>query len=134
MNTQILSKEELKTMLGEVSFWKSKPVCTGLIYLSGIPGFDTYLKAPSIPKILAISFPLGLEIQLISGFNTVRTGILYKDVIEVKLQDSEQLKVLTKKSVIGRAVIGGLILGPVGALVGGMSGLDQKKLRLKCLI
>ena len=31
------------------------------------------------------------------------------------------------KSVAGRAVIGGLVLGPVGAIVGGMSGMGTKK-------
>ena len=31
------------------------------------------------------------------------------------------------KSVIGRSVVGGLILGPLGAIVGGMSGIGTKK-------
>lgn len=31
------------------------------------------------------------------------------------------------KSVIGRAVVGGLLLGPVGAIVGGMSGIGTKQ-------
>ncbi|MDR3117854.1 MAG: zinc ribbon domain-containing protein [Mediterranea sp.] len=35
--------------------------------------------------------------------------------------------VSTKKSVIGRAVAGGLILGPLGAVVGGMSGIGTNK-------
>ena len=32
----------------------------------------------------------------------------------------------TDKSVIGRAAVGGLILGPVGAIVGGISGTGEK--------
>ncbi len=35
--------------------------------------------------------------------------------------------VKTDKSVIGRAVVGGLILGPLGAVVGGMSGIGSKE-------
>lgn len=35
--------------------------------------------------------------------------------------------VKTDKSVIGRAVVGGLILGPLGAIVGGMSGIGTKE-------
>lgn len=35
--------------------------------------------------------------------------------------------VKTDKSVIGRAVVGGLILGPLGAIVGGMSGIGSKE-------
>jgi hypothetical protein len=42
---------------------------------------------------------------------------------------------LTKdKSVIGRGIAGGLILGPVGAIVGGMSGVGQKKIKGDFLI
>lgn len=32
-----------------------------------------------------------------------------------------------QKSVAGRAAVGGLILGPLGAIVGGMSGIGSKK-------
>jgi hypothetical protein len=35
--------------------------------------------------------------------------------------------VLAGKSVIGRAVVGGLILGPLGAVVGGMSGIGANE-------
>ena len=31
------------------------------------------------------------------------------------------------KSIIGRALVGGLILGPVGAIVGGMTGIGDKE-------
>lgn len=33
------------------------------------------------------------------------------------------------KSVIGRAVVGGLLLGPLGAVVGGISGVGSKTKR-----
>lgn len=35
------------------------------------------------------------------------------------------------KSVLGRAAIGGLLLGPVGAVVGGMSGMTGNKTKTK---
>lgn|GEM_PF-4870672 len=41
---------------------------------------------------------------------------------------------LVDKSVAGRAVVGGILLGPVGAIVGGMSGIGAKKRRGNYLI
>lgn len=41
---------------------------------------------------------------------------------------SEEKAIIEKaKSAIGCAVVGGLLLGPVGAIVGGMSGIGIKK-------
>lgn len=41
------------------------------------------------------------------------------------LTDREILE--KQKSVVGRAVVGGLLLGPLGSIVGGMSGIGSKK-------
>jgi hypothetical protein len=42
----------------------------------------------------------------------------------VVMEELEQTQ--KNKSVVGRAVVGGLLLGPVGAVVGGMSGVGNK--------
>ena len=47
-------------------------------------------------------------------------------IINIVKTSSAEL-VQTNKSVIGRAVVGGLIMGPLGAIVGGMSGLQAKE-------
>lgn len=65
---------------------------------------------------------------------------LYNDKIAINDQQSialekiQNIKVSTEKeitekerSVIGRAALGGLLLGPVGAVVGGISGVKNKK-------
>jgi len=39
---------------------------------------------------------------------------------------AEYEQITKDKSVIGRAIVGGLLLGPVGAIVGGMSGIGTK--------
>jgi len=41
--------------------------------------------------------------------------------------DTEQEIIEKNKSVVGRAAIGTLLAGPVGALIGGMSGIGTKK-------
>lgn len=43
-----------------------------------------------------------------------------RDMTDVQIQEVE-------KSVIGRAVVGGLLMGPLGSIIGGMSGLSGKK-------
>ncbi len=47
-------------------------------------------------------------------------------IISIKQTSRDEL-IRTDKSVIGRAVVGGLILGPLGAIVGGMSGIGSKE-------
>ena len=47
-------------------------------------------------------------------------------IISLRQTSLEELT-KTEKSVIGRAVVGGLILGPFGAIVGGMSGFGKKE-------
>lgn len=42
---------------------------------------------------------------------------------------TEQEIVEKSKSVIGRGIAGGLLLGPVGAIVGGLSGVPSKKVK-----
>jgi hypothetical protein len=63
-------------------------------------------------------------IQLMSGLNFY--PIHNSQIISLKTVSQEEL-VKTDKSVIGRAVVGGLILGPLGAIVGGMSGIGSKE-------
>jgi len=49
-------------------------------------------------------------------FQVCKVGIVTEKEIEER-----------DKSVVGRAVIGGLLLGPIGAVVGGTSGVGTKK-------
>ncbi len=49
------------------------------------------------------------------------------DVDEIEAIDILTEEEAKNKSVIGRAVIGGVLFGSVGAVVGGLSGVGQKK-------
>lgn len=51
----------------------------------------------------------------------------HKIIIEDKTTEKD-------KSIVGRAVVGGLLLGPVGAIVGGMTGIGTKKYIKKVLL
>jgi DNA-directed RNA polymerase subunit RPC12/RpoP len=63
-------------------------------------------------------------IQIMSGLNFY--SIHNTQIISLKKTTQEELAQIDK-SVIGRAVVGGLILGPLGAIVGGMSGIGNKE-------
>ena len=52
--------------------------------------------------------------------------IINKEDIENINSYSQEASTEQDKSVIGRAVVGGVLLGPVGAIVGGMSGIGTK--------
>lgn len=58
--------------------------------------------------------------------------IPYSNIITVLYEDRDSLgNYKTKdKSVVGRAVAGGLLLGPLGAVIGGMSGIGTKSRKL----
>lgn len=74
----------------------------------------------------------GERIKLAFSRNLVFLNKQLKDVMSVEYADITNAEVLTEtteenKSVIGRAVVGGLLLGPVGAVVGGISGTGKKE-------
>lgn len=54
---------------------------------------------------------------------------------QIRMKNVEILKQITEedKSVVGRALVGGLVFGVVGAVVGGMSGIGTKEHKDYCL-
>lgn len=70
---------------------------------------------------------------------SIKSGVINKQVLfSAPIADCDMLfereytpkevQIVEKdKSVIGRAVVGGVLLGPVGAVVGGMSGIGTNK-------
>lgn len=74
----------------------------------------------------------GEKMKLAYHRNLVFFDSKMKDVMSIEYSDITNAEVLTEteeenKSVIGRAIVGGLLLGPVGAVVGGISGTGKKE-------
>ena len=130
---KILSKIELNSFLGKESMWVREILVDKVSYISGIPPFDKLLDGKLFTEVVAlINFrcrPNGLQIQMMKGLKYHSVGILKKNILSINLEDKIQLYEQKEKSVIGRAVIGGLILGPVGAIVGGMTGMGKKEVK-----
>ncbi|WP_286149563.1 MULTISPECIES: hypothetical protein [Bacillota] len=101
-------------------FNKNKEINTRLAYIDGISfytkGFMIKISIDDNNKCLIIN-PL----------------VEKKESVKVKLQNIINVSVVTdkdivekSKSVLGRAAIGGLLIGPLGAIVGGISGTGNK--------
>lgn len=128
---KILDKKELNEYLEKESFWMPKRLVDKVDYVSGIEPFDELLNGKLFTEINS-SFILrfrqkGLQLQIMTGLKLNSVAILESDILSINLEGQKLLFEQKDKSIIGRAIVGGLILGPVGAIIGGMTGIGQKK-------
>lgn len=82
---------------------------------------------------LPLQTGLLVEVTLESGFVLFNAPGLSARInlnqIRVAAAMSQSDFAKKQKSVIGRAVVGGILIGPVGAVVGGMSGIGDKDMK-----
>ncbi|MCF8326540.1 MAG: hypothetical protein K9I84_16405 [Leadbetterella sp.] len=131
MNIKEIRKEDIEKEYGKYGLFNS-PLYASLIdkvrYLSGINPFEEYAENK---KIIYIRLrPKGLEIQATISDKwgkSVSVCFPFSDIDYFMIEKKEKVFENQSKSVVGRAIIGGVLLGPVGALVGGMSGIGDKK-------
>lgn len=93
---------------------------TNLIFMDGI---DKFAKN----EVVTMSFNKEKREVTISSTDKKRLANLSVDKINIAKFMSETEIKEKSKSVGGRAVVGGILLGPLGALVGGASGVGDKK-------
>jgi hypothetical protein len=127
---EIIEKTQLKDKLGKAPMLNRNALVDSLQYVSGIAAFDKALENSKInvpPVLNVIERKNGFEFQLLKGFKATKVGIDAADLNDIHIEDKEYVYEEKDKSVLGRALVGGLVLGPVGAIVGGMSGIGSKK-------
>jgi len=93
--------------------------------LSFVDGISTFFKGESVELSL---YEDDNEIRIRSRINKSKSVVHLKldKIIRAQFMSEKDIKEKSK-SVGGRAIAGGLILGPLGAIIGGMSGIGSKK-------
>jgi len=129
---EVLDKKTINDKLGTFGMFSGKAGNSLLFevnYLGGIPDLDLTIEKNKITsKGIYFDFrPKGLEIQLINGFSTYRYGLFDEGINYWAFEAQKKIIEKKSKSIIGRALLGGLIYGNVGAIVGGMTGIGDKE-------
>lgn len=91
--------------------------------------FMTGNKIGAIAEGIAINATLKNDcIFIVSRLNkNISVTLKYEKITDCQYISEKDIREKSK-SVLGRAVVGSLFLGPVGAIVGGISGVGHKKI------
>jgi hypothetical protein len=130
----IKSKEEIESQLGNYPSFEGlqNRLLDKVGYLGGCPAFDSKLANKKRFEYL-IDFharPKGLEIQAGIGFKLMRIALSFEQIDFIVIEAQKQITEKKEKSIVGRALLGGILLGPVGAIVGGMTGIGNKEVKV----
>lgn len=123
----VIPEKDLNEILGKPGFWTPTQLVGSLDYQYGIEVFDEVKAASpsSLPNPLNLKLrPNGLELSMMHKFKMRAVGLSFDDIVAIELEQPETIVIKKERSVIGRAVLGGVLLGPVGAIIGGMTGLQ----------
>jgi len=128
----ILDKNQLEDKLGKFGIWSGKAgnaIIGEVKYLGGIPEIDQLAISP-ISTVSMVMRPKGVEINFMLGLTKTRIGLFHEKLSFWTVERQEEVVAKQSKSVIGRALIGGILLGPLGAIVGGITGIGDKTVKL----
>lgn len=131
---ELQSKENITALLGRNSFFgtPAKKIINRIGYLGGVHELDTLLADRKRRDYMLnfVARPKGLEIVVSLNFKFYRLGILFDEVEFVSIEPQKQIVEQKSKSIVGRALLGGLLFGTVGAIVGGMTGLGTEQIKI----
>lgn len=100
---------------------KAGNISTNFAFFDGIPSIQKGLAVNATLNDSAQRVELKLRLSKMDPFY-----IRYEQICGVAIVTEKEV-IEANKSVVGRAVVGGVLLGPLGAVVGGISGVGSKK-------
>lgn len=129
---EILNPAQVTTLIGNSKFQfnnDTKLLCTQ--YAAGIKSFDSLINPESlfissIPTNIT-EHSRGIEISIMYRFKLYRVALPYDKIRSVSIEDKQQVIENKEKSIVGRAFLGGMLLGPLGAVIGGMTGIRNNE-------
>lgn len=124
----LLTAQEVSASIGKKKVFGSQSVVGKAHYLTGVKDFDEviYQNEFSLKNIVNLfERKNGIELSMMHKFKMYHVALPYSELVSVTLEDREQILEKKERSVIGRAFLGGLILGVPGAIIGGMTGLKD---------
>lgn len=97
------------------------PLIKTVTHIDGLPGYKTE------DSVTVILNDTEQQLEMYQGKNKNKLVCLkYNQIVNVDSLTGQEVLAKEKNS-IGRAVAGGIVLGPLGAVVGGISGVGSKK-------
>jgi hypothetical protein len=134
---KFVEKKSIDEVIGKANFWAPKQLIGSCEYVGGISELDGLIEEKEYFKALPlINFKVhenGLEVSIMHVFKIHYLAIPLSSISTIELEKGGTIDV-EERSVIGRAVVGGLLLGPLGAIIGGVSGLKDKVIKDKDML
>ena len=94
------------------------------VNLSFIDGIESYSKGIAVELSMDDKEQcLAMKARVFKDKPIIK--LKYEQIIAANVVTEKEI-IESDKSVVGRAVVGGVLLGPLGAIVGGMSGIGNK--------
>jgi hypothetical protein len=122
---QTIPQDQIAATLGQNRYWFPKEL-PNLIYLYGIPTLEANHDAarPTGEQTIDLkALPRGLQISLLHSENVHSVGLPYSDIKQVELASLEEISSRRDKTLLGHAVLHGVLPEPIAAVIGRMSGL-----------
>lgn len=94
------------------------------VNLSYVDGVEAYSKGTAVS--LSLNDTESCITMIARVYKKPPVNLKYEQITGVSVV-SEKEVIEKSKSTVGRAVVGGVLLGPLGAIIGGMSGIGSKQ-------